>query len=128
MRSADTLTRGQVRLYVALAAFFAFFAACVIALSQQADSIDDLRQVCEGANIGREAELAQQEALILNAKARAENPATADEGQAALERARAVKAKIIDSVLNPVAPGSVDRDCRATYTKPFPFNLLEGDK
>lgn len=125
MRSNDPLTRGEIRAYVFGAAAIVFLIASVIALAYQTKAVDDVRTTCEATNKQRVSELGQRNDLILNARSRAANPATHEEGKAALKRALHRRQQLIASVSDPIRPGSVVRDCKAAYGKPFPFNVLE---
>lgn len=121
------ITVREARWHTALTAGLAFLAACILAAAQQVGSVEDQRRTCEGGNDGRTFELAQQDVLVQNALGRVANPATVQEGGAALGRALILRASLINSVRDPIAPGSIKRDCKEAFNKPWPFNWFEGD-
>lgn len=124
----QAVTRGEVRLYTLFAVVVLFLITSAIAANTLTNGVDRLRATCESGNDARVSELGQRNDLILNAKARSSDPATREEGLAALARARHRKRQLLSSVADPVKPGSARRDCVAAFPKPFPFNYLEGDQ
>lgn len=76
-----------------------------------------LRKGCRAGNKSRSSELGQRNDLILNARARAQDPATAEEGRAALDRALHRRQQLIHSVAEPKKPRSVSYDCLKRYPK-----------
>ncbi len=124
MHSARPATLGRIRLYVIGTALLAFLLSWGMATSQQVGQVEDSRLACEGANRQRAVELAQQDALILNARARAADPTSQVEGRAALGRALRIRKELVAAVPTKEAPDSIRRDCEAAYGKPFPWSLF----
>lgn len=118
--------RSMLRRYVILASLFVFAISASFNMLANASSIDSQRAACDRANDSRVSELRQRQNLVQNARERAQNPRTSEEGQRALIRARTRRRELIASQADvAVSPGSVVVNCPAAYPRPFPLSLFD---
>lgn len=103
----------------------AIIIVCLPAFFNSYQTRYNLIDLCDRSNIARVSELRQRQNLLQNAKSRAQDTSTMQEGKDALERAKRRKQELIDSVSSVAAEeGSVIVDCKKAHPAPFPFNLF----